>query len=67
VYTPNEMEKKDAKLFAYNVREKIAEYLGIRTTSHTYEDCQLMLKARELKLPFDAGLIEFDKIKTKLK
>jgi hypothetical protein len=41
--------------------------MNVLTTFHTYEDCRLMLKARELKLPFDSGLIEFEKIKEKLK
>lgn len=66
VYTPNENEKNDAKLFACNVRDKMAEHLHVRSTFHTYEDCRLMLKARELKLPFESGLIEFERIKEKL-
>lgn len=66
VYYPNESEKKDAKLYAVNVRDTMAEYLKVRSTFHTYEDCRLMLKARELKLPFESGLIEFEKIKEKL-
>ena len=37
-------------------------FLKIRATDHTYEDCRLMLKARELKLPFESGLVEFEKI-----
>ncbi len=41
--------------------------MNVQTTNHTYEDCRLMLKARELNLPFESGLIEFDKIKEKLK
>lgn len=49
------------------MRSKIADHLGVLTTYHTYEDCRLMLKARELHLPFESGLIEFEKIKEKLK
>lgn len=66
VYNPDENEKKDPKLYANNVRDKMAEYLKVRSTFHSYEDCRLMLKARELKLPFESGLIEFEKIKAKL-
>jgi lysophosphatidylcholine acyltransferase/lyso-PAF acetyltransferase len=53
-------------LFASNVRERVAEYLHLPTTSHTYEDCLLMINARKKKLPFESGLIEFDKIRQKL-
>jgi lysophosphatidylcholine acyltransferase / lyso-PAF acetyltransferase len=67
VYVPNQEEKINPKLFAVNVRSKMAEYLNVLTTNHTYEDCRLMLKARELNLPFESGLIEFEKIKDKLK
>lgn len=67
VYNPNDEEKADAKLFAKNVRAKMAGYLNVSTTNHTYEDCRLMLKARQLNLPFESGLIEFDKLKEKLK
>jgi lysophosphatidylcholine acyltransferase / lyso-PAF acetyltransferase len=67
VYVPNQEEKINPKLFAMNVRNQMAEYLNVLTTNHTYEDCRLMLKARELNLPFESGLIEFEKIKDKLK
>jgi lysophosphatidylcholine acyltransferase/lyso-PAF acetyltransferase len=66
VYEPSEAEKSNPVLFACNVRERIAEYLNVPTTSHTYEDCLLMLNAREKKLPFESGLIEFDKLRQKL-
>ena len=42
-------------------------YLGILTTEHTFEDCRLMMKARELNLPFESGLIGYENIKTMLK
>lgn len=67
VYYPDEAEKADAKLFAANVRAVMADYLNISTTNHTYEDCRLMLKAAEHNLPFDSALIEFSKLKEKLK
>ncbi|KAG8563293.1 hypothetical protein GDO81_016007 [Engystomops pustulosus] len=66
VYVPSEEEKKDYYLFANNVRNSMARSLGIPVTDHTYEDCRLMLTARDLTLPMDAGLVEFTKISRKL-
>lgn len=67
MYYPNEAEKADPKLFAENVRAIMADYLNVPITNHTYEDCRLMLKAAQHKLPFDSVLIEFTKLKEKLK
>lgn len=66
VYYPSEQEKADAKLFANNVRNIMADYLQVITTNHTYEDCRLMMKAAEHNLPFESALIEFSKLKEKL-
>ncbi|XP_068116933.1 lysophosphatidylcholine acyltransferase 2 isoform X3 [Hyperolius riggenbachi] len=65
-YVPSEEEKKDCFLYAANVRSVMAKYLGVPVTDHTYEDCRLMLTARHLTLPMEAGLIEFTKIRRKL-
>lgn len=54
-------------MFAANVRTVMADYLNVSTTNHTYEDCRLMLKAGENNLPFESALIEFTKLKEKLK
>ncbi|KAL5020848.1 hypothetical protein ScPMuIL_000003 [Solemya velum] len=66
VYTPNEAEKADAKLYANNVRSVMAKCLGVGTTDHTYDDCRLMLRAQQLNLPMAAGLVEFQKLHKKL-
>ncbi|XP_077314170.1 lysophosphatidylcholine acyltransferase 2 [Lithobates pipiens] len=66
VYVPSEEEKKDYFLYASNVRNVMAKALGLPLTDHTYEDCRLMLTARDLTLPMEAGLVEFTKISKKL-
>ncbi|XP_066439986.1 lysophosphatidylcholine acyltransferase 2 isoform X2 [Eleutherodactylus coqui] len=66
VYVPSEEEEKDYFLYANNVRDYMARSLGIPFTDHTYEDCRLMLTARDLTLPMEAGLVEFTKISRKL-
>ncbi|XP_063801354.1 lysophosphatidylcholine acyltransferase 2 [Pseudophryne corroboree] len=66
VYDPSEDEKKDYFLYANNVRNIMAQALGVPVTDHTYEDCRLMLTARDLTLPMEAGLVEFTKISRKL-
>jgi len=66
VYTPNEEEKNDPKLFAANVRQVMAEALGVPVTDHTYDDCRLMLKSKKKNLPHRTGLVEFAKLHDKL-
>ena len=66
VYKPSEEEIQDPHLYAANVRNKMAECLRIPVTDHTYDDVRLMQKAAKLNLPKTAGLIEFQKINTKL-
>lgn len=66
VYVPSEDEKNDYFLYANNVRNLMARSLGTPVTDHTYEDCRLMLTARDLTLPMEAGLVEFTKISRKL-
>jgi len=38
VYTPNDDEKKDAKLFANNVRQRMADVVGYPTYNLTFFD-----------------------------
>ncbi|XP_031567229.1 lysophosphatidylcholine acyltransferase 2-like [Actinia tenebrosa] len=66
VYKPSCEELLDAKLFARNVREQMASVLKVPVTEHTYEDCRLMLEATQKKLPASTGLVEYQKISTKL-
>lgn len=35
-------------------------------TDHTFEDCRLMMRAQEMGLPLEVGLVEFQKLLTKL-
>ncbi|XP_019629196.1 PREDICTED: lysophosphatidylcholine acyltransferase 2-like [Branchiostoma belcheri] len=66
VYYPSEEEKKNARLYAINVRAKIAAVLDIPITDHTFDDCMLMVAAGKSDMPMDAGLVEFQKLKEKL-
>ncbi|CAL1540095.1 unnamed protein product [Lymnaea stagnalis] len=66
VYHPSEEEKKDPKLFANNVRDAMAKCLGCPITDHTYDDCRLMSQAEKMKLPPNVGLVEFEKLHSKL-
>ncbi|RNA31361.1 lysophosphatidylcholine acyltransferase 2 [Brachionus plicatilis] len=67
VYEPDEKEKQDALLYAFNVRSIMANFLNVITTNHSYEDCRLMCRARELNLPLESAIIEFVQIKEKLR
>ncbi|KAK7115276.1 hypothetical protein V1264_001176 [Littorina saxatilis] len=66
VYTPSPEEIKNPKLFAYNVRQVMADCLGVPVTDHSYDDCRLMDKAQKLNMPMEAGLVEFQKLHQKL-
>lgn len=66
VYKPSEEEIADSKLFARNVRAVMAKSLKIPVTDHTYEDCKLMQDAEKMGLPTEVGLVEFQKMLTKL-
>ncbi|CAF0706534.1 unnamed protein product [Brachionus calyciflorus] len=66
VYEPNDTEKENKILFANNVRAEMARHLKVATTNHSYEDCQLMIQAKKLNLPFESAIIEFFQIKKKL-
>ncbi|XP_042870223.1 lysophosphatidylcholine acyltransferase-like isoform X2 [Penaeus japonicus] len=66
VYTPSEEEKRDAKLFANNVRQVMADALGVPVADYTYDDCRLMHKAKLKNLPYQTGLIEFQKLRYRL-
>ncbi|WAR13504.1 PCAT2-like protein [Mya arenaria] len=66
VYKPSAEEIADPKLFAKNVRDVVAKALDVPVTDHTFDDCRLMVKARKLNLPMEAGLVEFQKLHKKL-
>jgi len=51
VYHPSEEEKKDAKLYANNVRAYLAKHTGKKLTEHAFEDVRLaMFAKRDLKV-----------------
>ncbi|XP_041781662.1 lysophosphatidylcholine acyltransferase-like [Anopheles merus] len=54
VYYPNEQERNDAKLYALNVRNYIAQSLGIPGTEHGYNDCKLMNYMIAIGMPYFA-------------
>lgn len=66
VYKPDTEEMHDGKLFARNVREQVARVLRVPVTEHTYEDTRLMVQASKQNLPSTAGLVEYQKISSKL-
>jgi len=66
VYKPDTEEIHDGKLFARNVREQVARVLKVPVTEHTYEDTRLMVQASKQNLPSMAGLVEYQKISSKL-
>lgn len=51
VYKPNAAEKADPKLYAENVRQLMAQALGVPTMDYTYDDCQLVARANQLRIP----------------
>uniref|UniRef100_A0A2M4BPC0 Putative phosphate acyltransferase n=1 Tax=Anopheles marajoara TaxID=58244 RepID=A0A2M4BPC0_9DIPT len=54
VYYPDERERNDAKLYARNVRDRIAASLGIPGTDHGYNDCRLMNYMIAIGMPYFA-------------
>lgn len=66
VYIPSDEEAKDHKLFARNVRQKMAEALGVPVADYSYDDCRLMSKAAQNNLPYESGLVEVQKLRAKL-
>lgn len=66
VYKPDTEEIHDGKLYARNVREQVAKVLKVPVTEHTYEDTRLMVQASKQNLPSTAGLVEYQKISSKL-
>ena len=59
VYKPSDEETKNPKLYAENVRKRIADCLGLPCTNHSFEDVWLMRQAKKLGLPKDVGVVEY--------
>jgi len=55
-YTPNEEEKKDAGLFASNVRALMARQLGVPVTNHSFDEVLLQKEALSLEMPPDMAV-----------
>uniref|UniRef100_A0A8D9BGW5 Lysophosphatidylcholine acyltransferase n=1 Tax=Cacopsylla melanoneura TaxID=428564 RepID=A0A8D9BGW5_9HEMI len=66
VYTPSEAEIKDPKLYANNVRALMASALGVPTSDYSYEDCQLVTRARQLNLPTSSLLMQTQRLRSRL-
>jgi len=66
VYEPNDEEKKDANLFADNVRTEIAGALGATMTPHTFDDVILRYFADELENTPLPNMIVMDSVYHKL-
>jgi len=49
-YIPNEEEKKNANLFAKNIRNLMAKELGVGVTEHSYEDMTLSYEAQHMSI-----------------
>lgn len=66
VYHPSEEEKKDAKLYARNVRDVMAKSLGVPVLDYTYDDCRLMCRAKQLNIPGAVNIVEVQKLRNTL-
>lgn len=62
LYKPSEDEIADPFLYSRNVRDHMARVDNIPVTDHSFEDCRLMSAAKKLKLPMEAGIVEYYKI-----
>uniref|UniRef100_A0A336M5E7 CSON012111 protein n=1 Tax=Culicoides sonorensis TaxID=179676 RepID=A0A336M5E7_CULSO len=66
VYTPNDEEKKDARLYARNVQQVMAKSLGVPVSDYSFEDCRLMNSAKIMKIPRCANVADTFKLRKKL-
>lgn len=53
VYYPSEEEKKDPKLYAQNVRDLIANELGLPTLQHSSEDALFQVQVLKHRIPLE--------------
>uniref|UniRef100_A0A0A9W937 Lysophosphatidylcholine acyltransferase 1 n=2 Tax=Lygus hesperus TaxID=30085 RepID=A0A0A9W937_LYGHE len=66
VYNPSEDERRDPKLYAQNVRRLMAKELGIPTLDYTYQDCQLVSKAKKLSYSKDSIMLQAHQLRVQL-
>ncbi|XP_053606196.1 lysophosphatidylcholine acyltransferase isoform X2 [Plodia interpunctella] len=66
VYYPNEEERRDPKLYASNVRNVMAEALGVPVLDYTYDDCKLAARAKQLGIPGANAVREISELRSQL-
>lgn len=66
VYHPNDEEKKDPKLYARNVRNLMAQELGIPISDYTFDDCKLMTFVKNINMPYAAFSADIEKLRKEL-
>ncbi|XP_076016059.1 lysophosphatidylcholine acyltransferase 1 isoform X1 [Genypterus blacodes] len=66
VYTPSEEEKENPALFARNVRQVMAEALGLPLIPLSFDDCQLTLSRGPLRIHDNSRLLEFNRLACRL-
>ncbi|CAH1398421.1 unnamed protein product [Nezara viridula] len=66
VYTPSEIERRDPKLYAHNVRQLMARALGIPTLDYTYDDCKLVSRAKKLSFSKTSPLVRAHQLRVKI-
>ncbi|KAK7862613.1 hypothetical protein R5R35_005649 [Gryllus longicercus] len=66
VYHPDARERADPKLFASNVRRLMARALGVPVSDYTYDDCRLLTRAKRLRLPDAAALVEAQRLRQRI-
>ncbi|KAF6200155.1 hypothetical protein GE061_006456 [Apolygus lucorum] len=66
VYNPSEDERRDPKLYAQNVRRLMAKELGIPTLDYTYQDCQLVSKAKKLSYSKDSIMLQAHQLRVQI-
>ena len=63
VYKPNEDEINDSTLYAENVRKMLASHFGVPTSEYSFEDRQLMRRAKKINFPLEHAVVEFFRAK----
>lgn len=61
VYTPNEEEKTNPRLFADNVQAVMARALNVPVSDYSFEDCIMMNRAKEMRIPFPGDIVQIER------
>ena len=62
VYKPSIEEKKDAVLYANQMRDYLSTHLQVPASDYSFEDRQLMKYAKKLNFPREAALLQFFRV-----